>query len=309
MIKKVLKFIGIVLLVIAVAVVALFIKAAYMQVIPKNYTKTTPTGGEIETKYMAMGEHNVSTLKVNRDDSLKKILIFYPTDLKDSNQTYPVVVYSNGTGQKGSQYKNLYKHLASWGFIVLANDNPESYSGLPADKTLSYILEENENEKSIFYHKVDLNNIGTYGHSQGGAAVFNTITAQEHSSLYKTAVSLSPTSEELADSLGWHYDLSKVNIPVFIVTGTAGEFEIEVVIPFEKLQQMYAKLNVPKAMARRSGAEHANTPSDADGYVTAWFLWQLQNDKEAAKAFTGSNPELLENPLYQDQKIDFPSQY
>ena len=45
----------------------------------------------------------------------------------------------------------------------------------------------------------------------------------------------------------------------------------------------------------------------ADGYVTAWFMWLLQDDKEAAKAFTGDKPELLTNPLYQDRKTDLSS--
>ena len=157
----------------------------------------------------------------------------------------------------------------------------------------------------IFYGKINADRIGTYGHSQGGAAVFNTITVQEHSELYKTAVSLSPTHEELADALGWHYDLKKVHVPVFIIAGTAGEFEIETVIPFEKLSDMYEELDSPKAMTRRTGAEHANTVTDADGYVTAWFMWQLQQDAEAAKAFTGNDPELLINPLYQDQRVSY----
>ena len=49
-----------------------------------------------------------------------------------------------------------------------------------------------------------------------------------------------------------------------------------------------------------------DTPNEAGirFYVTAWFMWQLQGDTDAAKAFTGESPELLTNPLYQDQKID-----
>lgn len=50
---------------------------------------------------------------------------------------------------------------------------------------------------------------------------------------------------------------------------------------------MYAKLDVPKATARRIGATHADMPCAADGYVTAWFMWQLQGDEEAAKVFCG----------------------
>ena len=43
----------------------------------------------------------------------------------------------------------------------------------------------------------------------------------------------------------------------------------------------------------------------ADGYVTAWFMWQLQDNEEASKVFTGDNPEIMQNELYQDQKINF----
>jgi len=37
-------------------------------------------------------------------------------------------------------------------------------------------IEENENEDSVFYHRLDLENIGISGHSQGGPAVFNMAT-------------------------------------------------------------------------------------------------------------------------------------
>ena len=54
-------------------------------------------------------------------------------------------------------------------------------------------------------------------------------------------------------------------------------------------------------MAVRKGAAHGDMLYSADGYVTAWFMWQLQGDSEAAKAFVGNNPELLSNAMYQDQ--------
>ena len=56
-------------------------------------------------------------------------------------------------------------------------------------------------------------------------------------------------------------------------------------------------------MMRRIGAEHGQMLDSSDGYVTAWFMWQLQDDEEASKAFIGDNPEILNNKFYQDQKI------
>ena len=67
---------------------------------------------------------------------------------------------------------------------------------------------------------------------------------------------------------------------------------------------MYDRIGVQKTAARRSGAEHGEMLYTADGYVTAWFMWHLQDDEEAAQAFIGNSPELLNNPLYQDQRID-----
>jgi len=67
---------------------------------------------------------------------------------------------------------------------------------------------------------------------------------------------------------------------------------------------MYDKITSPKIMARRTGMTHDDMLYKAEGYVTAWFMWQLQGDAEAAKAFTGDNPEIMQNNLYQDQKID-----
>ena len=57
-------------------------------------------------------------------------------------------------------------------------------------------------------------------------------------------------------------------------------------------------------MFRRKNTVHNEVLYSANGYVVAWFMWQLQNDKDASKAFIGDNPEILKNELYQDQKID-----
>lgn len=39
---------------------------------------------------------------------------------------------------------------------------------------------------------------------------------------------------------------------------------------------MYDKISSKKVMMRRVGVEHGQMLYSADGYVTAWFMWQLQ---------------------------------
>lgn len=209
----------------------------------------------------------------------------------------------NGTDVKASKYKEQFIHFASWGFIVIGTEEKESWDAVAADKSLAYMLAENENPSSIFYHKVDVHNIGAMGHSQGGAGVFNAITEMEHSNMFKAAVSLSPTHEEQAIALKWHYDLTKISIPIFIVAGTEGDFEMKLVLPTEAMHDMYGKICSPKVMARKLECEHGEMLYSADGYTTAWFMWYLQSDSEAGKAFSGENPELLSNEMYIEQSI------
>ena len=67
--------------------------------------------------------------------------------------------------------------------------------------------------------------------------------------------------------------------------------------------EMYNKIPSSKVMLRRIGSEHVQMLYSADGYVTAWFMWQLQGDEEAGKAFIGDNPEIRNNKLYQDIQL------
>ena len=100
------------------------------------------------------------------------------------------------------------------------------------------------------------------------------------------------------------YDSSLVKIPIMILAGTEGEFETETVIPIELLNGQYDKITTPKIMARRKGMDHDHMMYSAGGYVIAWFRWQLMDDQEAAQVFTGDSPELMNNSMYQDQRID-----
>ena len=250
-----------------------------------------------------MGDYKVKNIKKEGSEITKKYYIYYPEELKNSDKKYPVVVILNGTGVLPKKYKALFKHLASWGFVVIGNHDGSTGFGRSADETIDLIISENDNSNSIFYGKLDLDNIGITGHSRGGAGVFTATSIMEHKDKYKTAVALSPTHEETAHQFGWKYDLTKINIPTLMIAGTIGDFETQSVIPIEKMIEMYNKIQSPKVILRRIGAEHGQMLYSADGYVTAWFMWQLQGDEEAGKAFIGDNPEIKNNELYQDIQL------
>lgn len=301
---KILKIVGIIILIPILLIIGLIVMLSLIPAVPRNYTKEVKSGGSIENSYLEIGKYKVKKIKKDGTELTKKYYIYYPKDLEKDNKKYPVVVMLNGTGILPKKYKALFKHLASWGFVVIGNDDPSTGFGKSADETIDFIISENSNGNSILHGKLDLNNIGITGHSQGGAGVFTAISIMKHKDKYKAAVALSPTHEEMAHEFGWKYELSKINIPILILAGTEGDFETQAVIPIEKMKAMYNKISDSKVMARRIGAEHGQMLYSADGYVTAWFMWKLQGDEEASKAFVGSEAEILNNKLYQDQQID-----
>ncbi len=303
--KKIMKIIGSVLLVVIILAAALLIYSSMKPAVPGNYETTVETGGEIEAKYLAHGSYEVKYTEQKVMENYKKYEVYYPADLETENKTYPLIVVNNGTGVKGSKAKTMFEHFASWGFIVIGNEEEYSWNGFSAEMSLKYLLRENENKNSIFFQKIDTENIGVLGHSQGGVGAFNTVTDTKHQDVYKTMVAESPAHPDLAASLEWDYDVSLINIPFLMVAGTE-KSDAELVCTPEGMNKIFnTAVNAPfKVMARRTGAEHGEMLYSADGYVTAWFMWQLQNDEYAAGAFTGNDPEIARNSLYQDQRIE-----
>lgn len=305
--KKVLKIIGMIILIAVIAIIAVMFLLSKKPAAPANYQKTTETGGKIEAKYMADGPYEVS---VHEDGTLlefQKFRVYYPAELETSNQKYPVIVICNGSGTPLSKYPVVAKHYASWGFIVVGTDEKNAWNAFGAEMSIRYLQRWNENEKiedaeSMFYQKVDFDRVGIVGHSQGGVGVINAITDTTHKDIYKTAVSLSPTNQELAHNLFWDYNASKVNIPILLISGAGGGDDW--VVTGDQLASIYEEIPSEKAMMRRKDTPHHEVLYRPDGYVMAWFMWQLQGDEEAAKAFIGENPEIMNNELYQDQKVN-----
>lgn len=305
--KKVLKIITIVVLVIVVVAVAGFRIIGKLPTPSADYWAKLETGGEIEAKYLKNGPYETSYYEEGALQVFEKYEIWYPSKLKEENKQYPVIVVNNGTGWKASRSKYIYDHYASWGFIVIGNEETYSWNAFGAEMAIRHLKQLNENQtiadnENIFYQKIDFENIGTIGHSQGGVGVFNAITNTEHCGIYKTAIALSPTNKELAEGISWPYDATKINIPIMLVSGGGGGDDW--VVTLEGLNDIYHDIHSPKIMMRRKNTPHGETHYSEDGYVMAWFMWQLQGDGEAAKAFTGNDPEFMRNNQYQDQNMD-----
>ncbi len=281
-----------------------------IQSVPEDYTVKVETAGSLEEKYISMGKYDVSYYESPAMMSFEKYEIFYPTDIAQINEPLPVIVYVNGTGVGGSKYKALQQHMASWGFITIATEEQFAWNGFSAEMCVRYLKilnnyqEIDADKENVFYGKIDLDNVGISGHSQGGIGVINAITDQKHSDIYKASVILSCGNTEFSSALQWDFDDTLVKVPSLIL-GSTGKTDSQIA-SLESLQKLYNNIpnDITKVLARRINADHGEMLYYGDGYVTAWFMYWLKDDLDARNVFFGENAELQHNKNWQDIQIN-----
>lgn len=277
----------------------------------KDYYTQFQSDSKSEKKYAGLGDYEASSKIVKSEDkTIGNICIWYPSEMENKQNKYPLIVVTNASNMAALNYEPYFERLASWGFVVVGNDDRQAGTGISTSQTLDYMLEQNQNSDSLFYGKFDTQNIGITGYSQGGAGAIRAVTECENSGLYKTIFTGSAAHSYLAQMWGG-YDASKVSIPWFMTaaTGTSDDTgatdatkEWLGVAPLSSLVENYNAMsgNVFKLRARVVGAEHEEMQMKTDGYMTAWMLYQLQGDEEAGKALIGENAEILNNANWQD---------
>lgn len=304
--------IGIIVLVIVIILVALYIKnviGANKPYVSDTYYNDFKSSSPLEQKYAGLGSYSVSKVEYKSDNkTIGKISIWYPADLENSDEEWPMIMVVNASNTRVRNYKPFFERLASWGFIVVGNEDPQCGTGESASITLDYVL--NLPADSILSSKIDPENIGIIGCSQGGAGAINAVTRYENGSIYKTMFTGSAAFQLLSKNMGWEYDISKVTIPYFMAAGTGtsddsgkyGEGDYQGVAPLHGVKENYDGItaDVFKVMGRITGAEHGDMLVLSDGYMTAWMLCQLQGDEEAGTVFIGDDAEILHNAGWQD---------
>ena len=298
---KILLIILIIILVIALVVTGVLYWASRQPAVKECYFDEVDTVAPLESKYKQKGNFDVTLAQYPTQADYKNIYVWYPSAMTTTDAKYPLVVMVNGTGVPASKYQPIFDHLASWGFIVVGNDDDSSWQGTSTCESLDFILNQNDDSASIFFNKIDVHNIGIAGHSQGGVGVVNAVTDFDNSNLYKAAYIASITFHDLAVSLGWDYDMSKLNAPCFMVAGT-GKADAETISPLSEMQKNFSLLSDsnPSLIARRKDTDHGEMLANADSYMTAWFMYWLKGDQQAKSIFFGTDAEIFDNDNWQD---------
>lgn len=313
--KKILKVLGIIVGVVVLLIIFLVVKNyidSQKPIVEENYYESFSSDYGLEKKYSGLGEYAVASESFETSEgTIKKYRVWYPTEMETTNNKYPLIVVTNASNTAALNYEPWFSRLASCGFVVAGNEDRGAGSGESTSKTLSYLLKLNSQSDSKFYSKIDENNIGCVGYSQGGAGAIRAVTEFDNSDKFKTLFTGSAAYSTLAKNMGWGYDASKINISYFMTASTGSsddtgvaniETEYGGVSPLASLVENYNAISdsVLKVRARIKNAEHGDMLEKADGYMTAWMLYILKSDAEASKVFVGESAEITTNTGWQD---------
>jgi hypothetical protein len=226
-----------------------------------------------------------------RDLDYSLYTIFRPACMKEGEE-YPVITWANGTCGLTHGYGGLLATVASHGFVVIASNSTwtgstTSPGGVPVQlRALDYAEALNEDPNSIFYQKLDLDNIGAMGHSQGSAAT-----------------SSSASDSRIKSLILWNGGTSNKKPFLYV----SGERDVGTSVTPTSMADRTDSATQPGAwiyhkQVLHTGGSHTGhlvlmmQPERVVDMAIAWWKWQLNGDQEAKKMFIGDNCGLCNSP-------------
>jgi hypothetical protein len=279
---------------------------------PPNYP-TKP----IELKYYAPGPWAVVIKKGAAccDSTGKKFDLYYPKHLGANGFQHPVLTWGNGSFAKPSRYKYFLAHMASWGFVVIATEDENTGPGQTVLDGAIYLINANSTPASVFYHKLNIVQIGAFGHSQGATGAFNAML--KSGGKIKTVVPIELPAQFLCTNPANCADTTKMSSgSIFLIDGSADLIiSPPTQFPWETGEQSVAAYydGVPAGVLKVKGTLIGPNHNDIQGqpscqpiswpctngvygylgYPTAWMMAQLQGDNYARGAFVNGSGEIF----------------
>jgi hypothetical protein len=282
---------------------------------PLNYP-TRP----IELKYYADGPWAVTARLAAAccDSSGNKFDLFYPTNLGGNAIAHPILTWGNGTKAQPGQYDYFLKHLASWGFVIIATQDQNAGPGQTIVDAAKYMVGENSNPSSVFFHKLNAKEIGALGHSQGATGAINAMIKSGGS--IKTVIAIELPKQFFCSSSVNCTDTKNLTAgSIFFIDGSEDGISPPTQYSWESGEQSIKAYydatpsGIAKVKGTLIGPDHLDLIGQPDcpkdwkrllfmctdgvygylGYPTAWMMAQLQGDRYAAGAFTKSGGEIF----------------
>jgi hypothetical protein len=207
--------------------------------------------------------------------------IFRPACMKDG-ETYPVITWANGTCGETQGYAPLLSTVASYGFVIIASNS--TWTGTAPTNTvqlraLDYAKYLNETSSSIFYKKLDLDNIGAMGHSQGAAA---TATASSDPRIKAVMFFSGGTSNHQPFVyISADRDIGGTTSPGSLADATAAATQPGAWVFYHQVLETGGNATGHLVLMEQ--------PERVVDMTTAWWQFQLKGDQTAKKMFVGDS--------------------
>jgi len=278
---------------------------------PPNY----PTG-TIELKYYAPGpwQVTVSTGGACCDSSGNKFDLYYPANLGANGFLHPILTWGNGTNSTAIHCDYFLRHMASWGFVVIATEDQNTGPGQTILDGANFLVNAASDAASIFFNKLNVSQIGSFGHSQGATGAINALIKSGGS--ISTVIPIELPSQIWCSSAANCVDTANMTSgSIFFVDGSNDPISPPTQPPLIPGAQSIAAYydavpnTIPKAKGTLIGPSHNDIQGQPGctitifgcingvygylGYPTAWFMDRLQGDAFAHGAFVKNTGEMF----------------
>ncbi|WP_374568841.1 hypothetical protein [Ideonella sp.] len=274
-----------------------------------------PTGA-IEKHYYDNGPYEVSHYPEFGccDSAGYAFDVYAPRDLSQVKQL-PIITFGNGTGAAPQYYDYLLRHLASWGFAIVATRQPNTGLGTEIRDAASFMVKENTRPGSPFFGHLDTTHIGAMGHSQGATGVINAM--RDAGGSIRTAIAMALPAQRFCSSAENCTDTAALTSgSVFFLNGSldaviSPSYQPQGTKGLQSNAAYYRAMpdRLPKFWATLRGTSHNDMLGQPDcapvgllctngvygflGYPTAWMMDQLQGDADAHAVFVDGSGEIF----------------
>lgn len=256
-------------------------------------TPGEPARYEVEDHYRQPGPFRVGVTDVS--DGIAGFRVFHPRSLGTGGARHPILTWGNGTNSTTAQYPGVLRHLASWGFVVIGSADGSQASGSSMLAAARHLVGADLTPGNRFFGALDSARVGAVGHSQGAGGVIN--AANRSGGLIDTVVPINLPDRRYVGA-GGTFDVRKLTATALYLGGGA-----DGVIASPAAQRSYFDRTPRAALAVLRNADHLTIQRSGGGYLgylTAWLRWHLQDDRRAAAAFVGADPEAARNSRWQE---------
>jgi dienelactone hydrolase len=269
----------------------------------KATTRLIEDGGTGEYKAIMMQESSLPTHTV-----------FRPQDLKSfgRGKKLPIIAWGNGACANSPwEHVNFLSEVASHGFLVVAigpmpqegeHGSGRSVSSQMTD-AINWAIAQNSDKTSALYNKVDVSRIAVSGMSCGGLQTLETAPdPRVTTTVVCNSGILGDAGSGMSGMPALKKDhLLKLHTPTLYLLG--GEKDIA----YKNGMDDYSRINHVPVFVANLDVGHGGTYGKPHGgefakVATAWYQWQLQGNKKAARMFTGNPSGLAKDPQWKVEK-------